>query len=133
MGTAFEHLQLCLATTAGTTGRLPAALPGITKWRGCPFPDVTDHVPQTVTIGRKCAHRRSSVVPIQSKVLPGKLSLPDIGNVASIRHKLVPPDKLAAGLTSPGCKFPFFLGGQYATHPVGISMRILKANLDHWM
>src|SRR5580693_4132959 len=59
-------------TARARRGRL---VPGRVPVRG-PLPSVTDHVVETVAVGRKSRHRRGARVAISTRVLVGKFALP---------------------------------------------------------
>src|ERR1700722_16919302 len=45
-----------------------------------PFPNVSRHIVETVSIRREGTSRRCSVITVEHKILPGKLTLPRIGH-----------------------------------------------------
>src|SRR5579864_2149390 len=49
-----------------------------------PFPNVADHVKQSITIRWKLTNWRSSLVTIQHQVLPRELALPSVRHLSSI-------------------------------------------------
>src|SRR4051812_32047541 len=50
-------------------------------WRipvGCPFPDVANHVLQSIPVRRECTHRRGALETIGIGILARKISLPGV-------------------------------------------------------
>src|SRR5271169_349840 len=52
-----------------------------------PFPDVTRHVVQTVTVRRERSDWRGPLVAVVKQVLPGELSLPTVGHCLAARSR----------------------------------------------
>src|SRR6266478_5707814 len=55
---------------------------------GRPFPDVADHVVESVTVRRECRDRRRAFEAVRLCVLAGKFTLPGIGHVTAKRGEL---------------------------------------------
>src|ERR1700759_5056885 len=51
-----------------------------------PLPDISDHVVQPVTIGRKCSDRRGTFEAVGRKILVGKITLPGVRHMLAIRR-----------------------------------------------
>src|SRR3954466_9390673 len=58
---------------------------------GRPFPDVADHVIQTVAVGRIRAYGRRAFPAVNETILMRKLSLPPVGHRSPVRHQLLTP------------------------------------------
>src|SRR3954462_12799206 len=58
---------------------------------GRPFPDVADHVIQTVAVGRIRAHGRRAFPTVNESILMWKLALPPVGHRSPVRHQLLTP------------------------------------------
>src|SRR5262249_49074575 len=77
---------------------------------GGPFPDVADHVVDTVTIGRKRRYGRGAFVAIGGKVLVRENPLPSIGHVFTTGDELVAPAELGIIKSAARGKLPLSLG-----------------------
>src|SRR6476620_8850621 len=89
-----------LAATARVL-RNAASLHGIRLmlWRipvGRPFPDVADHVVQTVTVRWEYGDRRRALKAVSTGVLVRESTLPGIGHVTAGRREIIAPRELGA-------------------------------------
>src|SRR5262249_52872521 len=56
-----------------------------------PFPDIADHVVETVAVRRKCFHRRGTLETARAALLMRKLTLPCICHLVIVGHELITP------------------------------------------
>src|SRR5208282_3718766 len=84
-----------------------------------PFPYVTCHIVQTVTVRRKGSDGRRALVAVAEQVLPGELSLPTIGHHLAAGRMLIAPSKLLSVKPAASGKLPLRFGRQFFPGPVG--------------
>src|SRR6516162_902525 len=87
---------------------------------GGPFPDIADHVVETVAIGRERSDRRAANKTVQAVVAVREGTLPCVCHVAAVWCELVPPGEHGALPSAPGSKLPFGFGGQRLSGPSGV-------------
>src|SRR5215216_249632 len=100
---------------------------------GRPFPDVADHVVETVAVGRESHHRRGALVTILIEVLPREFALPGIRCVLAARRELVTPGKLSLVKSSARRKFPFGFSRQLLAGPFRVSLGIAISDMHDRM
>src|SRR5215472_7580435 len=100
---------------------------------GGPFPDISCHVEEPMTVWRKGADRRSSLEAVGAEVLPREFALPGVCHLAVFRRQFIAPDKLGAVQSAARRKLPLGLGRQRLTRPVRVSRCVLECDLDDGM
>src|SRR5262245_27809271 len=98
-----------------------------------PFPDIANHVMETVPVRWKGRHRRGTLVSIRVQVLVRKAPLPGVSHMASSRRQLVPPGEVEAVEPTPGGEFPLLFGRQLLAGPPGLGDGIAICDMDDWM
>ena len=99
----------------------------------CPFPDIADHVEQTIAIGRIGADRRGTGPAVEQEIFVGKGALPVIGEHRAVRCQHIAPGKFGALEPAARGEFPFGLGWEALAGPGGIGFGILIGDVDDWM
>src|SRR4029079_16479153 len=56
-----------------------------------PLPDIADHVVDAVPVRRKRRHRRRTVEAVLTKIVAGKITLPGIGHVKTLKREFLAP------------------------------------------
>src|SRR5262245_18224054 len=98
-----------------------------------PFPDVTRHVEEAITVGWKGADRRRAFEPVGSKILPGEFALPGIGHHAARRHEFVTPGKACPLEPTPCSELPFGFRRQLLSDPRREGERVFVRDLNDGM
>src|SRR5215469_15642658 len=98
-----------------------------------PFPDITNHVEQTVAIGRELPDWCGPLITVRRQVLPGKLALPSVGHMLAARSEFLAPGVGRAIQPSARGKLPLSLGRQFFANPLCIGFSILVGDMDHRM
>ena len=109
---------------------------GLMFWRipvGRPFPDVADHVVQSVRVRRECGYRRSAFEAVGLGVLTRKFTLPGVGHVTAVRREFIAPGKFRVFKAAARCKFPFSFGWQFLAGPLCVGERIVERHMHHRM
>src|SRR6476620_4273701 len=100
---------------------------------GGPFPDVADHVEETVAVGRECPNRRRSRVAVRREVFQRECALPDVGHVTAVWCQLVAPCELGTIEATARRVLPLRRCWQLLACPGGIGRGILEGDVHHRM
>ena len=100
---------------------------------GGPFPDVSDHVVNTIAVRCECGHRRRPFKTVFVSILSRKLALPCIRLMFAAWREFVAPGVFRAVEAAPRGIFPFGFGRQILACPVGVGERIRKRDMHHRM
>ncbi len=128
-------LHRILRDTAGShrCGVLHPLIMTRKKMISCPFPHVSGHVEEAVTVGAEPAYRGCSVVSVQSLVLPRKLTLPDVAPWSTIRFPSVSPGVGGLVQAAASSELPFGLGWNFLAGPLGVGADIEIGHMRYGM
>jgi hypothetical protein len=100
---------------------------------GRPFPDVADHVVNSIAVRRERRHRRRALIAVEGQVLARERALPGVRHLPIARRELIAPCELGAVEAAAGGELPFGFGGQFLAGPFGIGHGILVGDVDDGM
>src|ERR1700732_1222234 len=98
-----------------------------------PFPDIADHVVDTVAVRREGHHRRGPIESVLAFIFVREISLPGIGAMLPARSENLAPGELGALQAATRGEFPLRLGRQFFAGPLGISERIGERDVHRRM
>ncbi len=99
----------------------------------CPFPDIADHVAETIAVRRESTDRRRPFIAVIGVALIGKHALPGIGHELPFRIEIITPGEFAVVIATLGGELPFGLGRQDLPGPPGVGLGIGVSDMDHRM
>src|SRR5262245_53066505 len=98
-----------------------------------PLPDVSDHVVEPVSIGRKRTNRRSALVAVRGKILDREFALPCVRHDPAARLQLITPGKVRRFKSASRGELPFSLRRNVLLRPGAIRLDIRIGDVDDGM
>src|SRR5215470_10864004 len=114
------------ATGAWRRGLVTRAIPV-----GGPLPHVSDHVVESIAVGRIRGNRRGACVAVRTRVLVRKFPLPGVGHVPVLRRELIAPGIFRAIESAAGGEFPLRLSRQLLARPARIGLGVPVGDMHH--
>jgi hypothetical protein len=96
---------------------------------GRPLPDVPGDVVEPVPVRREAAYRGRPLVPVELRVLPGKLALPAVRHCLPVGEVLVSPGERGTVEPAARGKLPFGLGRKLLARPTGVRIGVLVGDV----
>lgn len=112
------------AASLGSVGRMACSVP-----IGRPFPDISNHIVDAITIRRKRFDRRGALITIELQVLARKIALPRVSHLSAFRRQLIAPRELRAIEAASRSELPFGLSRQLFAGPLCVSFGITISNV----
>ena len=100
---------------------------------GCPFPNIPDHIEQTVAVRGVVADRRGTLEAGRTKILPRKLAFPSVCHSDTLRREIVAPGEFGTFQSATSRELPLRFRRQRLAAPKCVGFGVFECDMHHGM